>query len=367
MRPEVAFYLPSLKGGGAERCMLNLAKGIAAKGFCVSLVVAREEGAHVEEAREAIPIIDLGCSGVWNSIPLLAPYLARERPTVLISALDHANLAALIAKRLAVSRVRVIVTTHTVVSKAIQVYRPQVAWLMRRLMRRMYPTADHVVVVSKSVGRDLCSVVNIPEESVEVVYNPVEISKVIALSRSVVDSPWLGRSQSPLILSVGNLWRHKDHQMLVRAVKIARRRGALRLAILGEGTERKALETLTSNLNLGSDVLLPGFVMNPYAWMARSAVFALSSQWEGLPTVLLEAMACGVTPVATDSPGGTAEILDDGRYGILTPVGDTQAMADALVRSLDRPFPASALQKRASEFSVDRAVQRYVELIQNLS
>ncbi len=366
MCADVAFFLPSLEGGGAERCMLTLARGMAGQNIPVSLIAARAEGVHVREARDAIQVVDLESSGVWKAIPSLVRHLRKERPAVLISALDNANLAALIAKRVALSRVHVVVTTHTVLSMAFRLYRPQVSWAMTRLLRHFYPRADRVVGVSKAVAADLSKVAGIPVESISVIYNPVDAHRIEALSQVAVDSPLFRSHEPPVVTAVGNLWRHKDHRTLVKAVGIARQERPLRLVILGEGPERDALQALVVKLNLGSEVHLPGFVANPYAWMARSAVFALSSRWEGLPTVLVEAMACGVTPVATDSPGGTSEILEGGRYGILTPVGDAQSMADALLHALDHPLHAADLQRRADDFSIERAVSRYVELVENL-
>jgi glycosyltransferase involved in cell wall biosynthesis len=133
--------------------------------------------------------------------------------------------------------------------------------------------------------------------------------------------------------------------------------------ILGDGEDRPELQTLVQELGLEEAVALPGFVDNPYKFMKRADVFVLSSKWEGLPTVLIEALACGCPVVSTDCPSGPAEILEGGRWGPLVPVGDAGSLAKAILQVLERPLNRELLQKRGLEFTVERAVQQYLELL----
>jgi len=233
------------------------------------------------------------------------------------------------------------------------------------MMRLLYRTADVLVAVADAVASDLSEITGVPKESINIIHNPVDAHEILELSREEVDIPWFSPGAPPVVISVGNLWPHKDHQTLIKAVRLARRRRPLRLILLGEGPQRPALEKLTRELNLEEDVLLPGFVENPYSWMARARVFVLPSRWEGLPTALIEAMVCGITPIATNCPGGSAEILGHGRYGILTPVGDATAMAEAILDTLDHPLGADVLTDRARAFSPKSIVDRYMRLVVN--
>jgi len=287
MSQNVAFFLPSLGAGGAEKCMMSLAKGMAAQKLDVSLVVSHAEGPYVSEATESLPLVDLKARRIRESIPKLARYLRKERPKALISALEHANVAALVAKQLSGVDVRIVVSTHTVVSLMMGLNKRPVSYGMMSLMRLFYPRADQVVAVSNAVALDLSEITRIPKRSIRVIYNPVEARKVLALSRQPVDSTWFGPNEPPVVIAVGSLWPHKDQRTLIEAVSIARRSRTVRLVILGEGPQRPALEKLMRQLNLEKEVLMPGFVENPYCWMARSAVLVLPSRWEGLPTVLV--------------------------------------------------------------------------------
>jgi glycosyltransferase involved in cell wall biosynthesis len=181
---------------------------------------------------------------------------------------------------------------------------------------------------------------------------------------------WFRPAAPPVVLAVGSLSARKDFPTLVRAFARVRAERDCRLVILGQAASPKKTEekrgglmALAGSLGVAADIDLPGFVTNPYAYLARAAVFVLSSAHEGLPGVLIEALACGCPVVSTDCPSGPAEILDGGRFGALVPVGDDQAMAAAIATTLDRPIEAATLRERATLFDVDRAVDRYLELL----
>ncbi len=363
MGSSIAFFLPSLEGGGAEKCTVTLVKALARRNLEVNLILARAEGPFSQVDMETVRVTDLGSPTIWKAIPSLARVLRQERPSALVSGLEHANVVALLARRLARTDIRVVVVTHTLVSQMLQLRRPQVTRAMRRLIRLLYPTADHVVAVSRAVAADLSEVARLPKESIEVVYNGVDANQIEALSREGVDAECCGPNDAPTVVAVGSLQPYKDHRTLIEAVSLVRRKRRIRLVVLGDGPERVNLKAQVSRLHLEADVLFRGFVRNPYAWINRSAALVLPSLWEGLPTVLVEAMACGVTPVATEC-AGSAEVLEQGAYGILTPVGDAAAMADAILEALDHPLPAARLHRRVEDFSVNLAADRYTRLIE---
>jgi glycosyltransferase involved in cell wall biosynthesis len=194
--------------------------------------------------------------------------------------------------------------------------------------------------------------------------------ELAAMSAQPVAHRWFLPAAAPVVLGVGSLSARKDFPTLVRAFARLRAGRDCRLVILGQAASPKktqeqqdVLMALAASLGVAADVDVAGFVANPFAYMARASVFVLSSAFEGLPGALIQAMACGCPVVSTDCPSGPAEILDGGRFGAMVPVGDDQAMAAAIAATLDRPIAAATLRERAALFSVDRAVDRYVDLM----
>jgi len=363
LRP-IAFFLPSVRGGGAQRVIVNLAQGITERGLPVDVVLATAEGVFLDQLPPTVRVVDLGVRRLLRSLGPLTSYLRRERPRVLVSSMSHANLIALWAARLARRSTPVMVTVHNTMSQSTPDQGGLAGGLSLRLLRTFYPWATSVVAVSRGAADDLARTSGLPRERVVVVYNPVITPAMLAQARQRPDHPWFGAGQPPVILGVGRLTRQKDFPTLIRAFAEVRRRRPTRLIILGEGEDRPGLEALIGQLGLTDDVALPGFRDNAMAYMAGSALFVLSSAWEGLPTVLIEALAAGTRVVSTDCPSGPREILQDGRLGALVPVGDAPALARAMVNALDGPadtVPPDAL----TPFTRDAAVDNYLRLIEN--
>ena len=225
--------------------------------------------------------------------------------------------------------------------------------------------ADVIIAVSAGVADDLAQSAGLSRAAIRVVYNPVVDQDVAERAAEPLDHPWFLPGAAPIVLGVGRLTAQKDFQTLIRAFARVRAERSARLVILGEGRPEvhAGLLALAASLGCATDVDLPGFVLNPFAYMARAGVFVLSSLHEGLPGVLIQALACGCPVVSTDCPSGPAEILDDGRYGSLVPVGDHLAMAQSILATLVRPPERSALAARGAEFSVDRAVTLYMDAL----
>ncbi|MGN6391562.1 MAG: glycosyltransferase [Gemmatimonadales bacterium] len=359
----IAFFLPSVRAGGAQRVMVNLAQGMTERGIPVDIVLAVAEGAFLPELPPAARLVDLRAGRLVRSLRPLTRYLRDTRPKVLVSSISHANLIALWSARVARRGTPVIVTEHTTASLANVPGLRLAERLGPALIRVFYPWAASVVAVSRGAADDLARTTGLDRRRMQVVYNPVITTRVLALARQSPDHPWFRPGQPPVITGVGRLSEAKDFPTLLRAFAILRRRRAARLIILGEGEDRRALEGLISELGIGSDVALPGFRDDAVSYMARSALFVLSSKWEGLPTVLIEAMAAGTRVVSTDCPSGPREILQDGRLGALVPVGDADALAQAMFTALAQPvppLPADAL----APFTPDAAVNHYLRLIE---
>ena len=363
-KQKVALFLPSLRGGGAERVMVNLARGFYDQGINVDLVLAKAEGPYLSEVPAGVRVIDLHSSRVLFSLPGLVRYLRRERPQAILSAMDHANIVAIWARKLSGVPCRVVVSVHSTLSRALTNNPNLRGYLMPNLIRIFYPWADTVVAVSNGVAEDFANITRLPRESIKVIYNPIVIPELLEKAKEAVEHPWFSRGEPPVILSVGRLTKAKDYPTLIRAFALVRRKYPARLMILGEGEERAKLEALTQELGLQDDISLPGFVDNPYAYMARAAVFVLSSAWEGFGNVLVEAMAVGTPVISTDCPSGPAEILENGRWGKLVPVGDVEELTKAIMITLRDPNHPD-VAKRAQDFRIEKQVQNYLKVLLN--
>jgi glycosyltransferase involved in cell wall biosynthesis len=293
----------------------------------------------------------------------LARYLRRERPRALIACADGANVVALWAKRLAGGPTRVLISTHTNLSENARRASQARGRLMPHFARRFYHWADDLIAVSEGVAADLAETARLDRQRIRVIYNPVDTSSIIERAKEPLAHPWFGAAEAPVILSAGRLTRQKDFPTLLRAFAVVRERRGARLMILGEGEDRAALEALALELGCAADVSLPGFVTNPYPFLAAARLFVLSSAWEGFGNVLIEALALGTPVVATDCPFGPREILEGGRLGRLVPVGDVEALADAMAASLAAPPPAEAGIRRAHDFHLLTTADRYLALM----
>ncbi|HOR00742.1 MAG TPA: glycosyltransferase [Anaerolineae bacterium] len=354
--------VPYLAVGGAERSMLKLAGGIADRGFAVDLVLAHATGPLLGEVPATVHLVDLGARRVLASLPGLVSYLRRERPAALLSVL-HANMVALWARRLAGVPTRIAVSERNTLSREAGHYASDLRLrLMPRLARRCYPWADAIVAVSQGVADDLAQAARLPRECIRVIYNPIVTPQFVAKLHEPLEHPWFDMGEPPVIVAVGRLTAQKDWPLLIRCFARLRWGRAVRLLILGEGEERPGLEALVRQLGVAHDVAMPGFVANPYPYMARAATFVLSSRWEGLPGVLIEALCCGVPLVATDCPSGPREILEGGRHGRLVPVGDEEELTLAMAAALDGdvPPPAEGSWRR---FELETVVDQYLHVL----
>lgn len=343
--------------------MLNLAHGIAERGYAVDLVLAQVVGSFVDEVPNSVRVVDLKASRVLTSLPALMRYLRHERPEAMLSVFGYVNIISIWAWRLANVPTRLFVNEQNTVSFEAGNASSRRSRLIPRLIKHFYPWANGIVVVSNGVRDDLANLTNIPRERIRVIYNPSVVrADVLEKGNAPLDHPWFKPGQPPVIIAVGRLQIQKDYPTLFRAFAQVRQSRPARLLVLGEGKERPMLEELIMELGLQEDVGLPGFVMNPYAYMAKAALFALSSRWEGLPTVLIEALCCETPVVSTDCPSGPREILKDGKYGRLVPVGDADALARAMEMSLDekttRP-PSESWQP----YELGIVVDQYIHLL----
>lgn len=400
---HVALVLPNLAGGGAERSLLTVAGGLIERGHRVDFVLFRSRihypGEVPEDARlfivdnqpddrtrdsaghilarlvqlpvPAKPRDWLKIVGAFKWDPLCLPgsrlvrytravaaYMNRERPDCVVPSLPRAKIATLLACRLLDTHPPVVPTIRNVVQARRRGH--------RRRYRRLFGRAAHFVCVSRGVADGLVERLGVPRAKVSTLYNPVVTPELDARMVQPANHPWMNDGGDPVILAAGRLTEQKDYSTLINAFgRIAEHR-RYRLIILGEGHSRKRLERLIEDLRLSDRVSLPGWVDNPFAFMSRAALFVLSSRYEGLPGVLVQALACGCTCVSTDCPAGPAEILQGGRLGPLVPVGDPIRLAEAMTSALDTPTNSQTLREGVAHFTAERTVSAYERLLRSI-
>jgi len=361
-RRPIALFLPALDGGGAERVFVELANEIAARGLPVELVLATARGPYLAEVAPGVRVVDLGARRVLWALPRLVRYLRTGRPRVLLSGLDNANVVALLARHAAPRDMRCLISMRAVPSA---VYPADGSMGSRKLfwaMRQTYRRADAIIANSRAVADDLVSALRVPAPLIHVIHNPLNLARIRSLGDEATGDVEFKNDGPPVILGVGALIPVKDFSTLVRAFARVRARRDCRLLILGEGPERERLLALAAQCGVAQDVRLPGFRRNPFPAMRRARIFVSSSKSEGCPNALLQALALGTAVVSTDSVGGSAEVLENGRWGRLVPVGDVEAMAQAIAAALDAENTRAGVQ-RARDFSHDRITDRYLEVL----
>ena len=345
--------------------MVTLANAFAARGYMVDLVLAVARGPYLTDVSPTVCVVDLNAGRVIKALLPLVRYLRRERPVALLSAMGHANVVALLARKLARSSTWVVISERGLISGEHAIASGATAHLNYWLIRRLYPGADGICAVSQMAAHDLAAFTSLPLQRVQTIYNPFDLVRIAQLGAAKLDHPWFELGQPPVVLAIGRMNEAKDFSVLIRAFAQLRKARVVRLVILGEGELRPELEGLLAQLGLDADaVQMPGFVSNPFAWLARCSLFVLSSRREGLPGALIEAMACGAPVVSTNCLSGPDEILEGGRWGRLVLVGDVDALAQAMAATLDMP-PAErpAVRLRAADFEQERAVDAYLRIL----
>ena len=358
--PKIACFFATSGHSGVDRAMKHLIPALVERGYPVDLLHVRKHGPHIEGEMSGLRRIDLGSSHVYPSLPALVRYLRRERPTVMLSDKDRVNRTALLARFLAGVDTRLVLSSGTTISIDLASRGAFDRWLQRNSMGKLYGFADRVIVTSRGVADDMAAYTGLARSKIEVVPSPVVPEYCFHQTLPRPDHPWFQAGEPPVILGVGELCMRKDFATLIRAFARVRSQRRCRLVILGKGRQHEELLALARELGVAEDVDLAGFQPNPYAFMQHAALFAFTSRWEGLGFVVIEALAVGTPVVSTDCPSGPREILQDGRYGPLVPVGDDEAMAQAMAQTLDNPLPADVLKEAARPYEIEASTDAYL-------
>ncbi len=368
MRKRVVFHTASLRGGGAERVFTLMANALAARGHQVTLFTWNAEGPNAQLLSPDVELVTLGMPiygegygkpATLRGIARSARFFATHKPDTVFSAPEFANLAMAIALWLAGSKARFFPSFHAAAGLPSNDLGAKLAIALSALVRSR---ASKAIAVSQGVGRDL-EARGYPQARIEVINNPLPTK----LPSSDVTYPWqatiAAMGEGPVIATAGRLVPVKDHRTLIAAFAKLRARQPARLVIFGEGPLEADLREQAEALGVGQSVLLPGYVNDPAACYRAADLFVLSSTSEGFGNVLIEAMAEGVPVVSTDAPHGPREILADGRFGALVPVGDAGALAAAMEQTLDSPPASDLLRGRAADFGIELIADRYEALL----
>ena len=357
---RLAVLLPNLRGGGAEIAAVRLAEGFIGRGCEVEFVLLRRVGEWLGQVPAEATVVDLGIERFRSAFCPVVQYIRSRRPGAILASMWPLTSLAVCARQLARASARVVIADHT------DYLGGQPLSVGRRLslsitMRYSYPKADAVVAVSRGVAQAVTQLSGLPMEEIGVIYNPVRFPTVADEAPFVGGPAW--QSQAVRLIAIGALKDEKQYPVLFRALARVRERVDARLLVLGEGPARRELEGLRSSLGLDAAIEMLGFIANPYPYLRRADLQVLSSNREGLPTVLIEALACGTPIVSTDCRSGPREILEGGRYGRLVPVGDSEALAAGILASLAEPHDREALIRRSHDFSIEKAADAYLKLL----
>lgn len=407
---KIGIVINSMAGNGIERAVLNLAPELERMGHRVDLLLISPKGSFLPDIPATLRVFTLG-TRIWRShrrelrrIPApvrvvhlgprsspqwisrlrvhvalrrqrnrdsltsgtshaalaIAEYIRRERPDVLMPMRKKSEMATVFGKKIAggKGKVRIVISNHGFMGHPI-------GEEQRRQMEVVFSDADAVTSVSKGTADNLVRQMSVPREKITVIYNPVVTPAMQRLAAQTPDHPWLQPGCPPVVLAVGRLHPVKDFPTLLRAFARVENHAGPRLVILGEGGERAALENLAAELGIAERVSLPGWKRNPFALMRRARLFVVSSHAESLCNVLIEAMACGCPVISTDGPyvNGPEEILENGQWGGLVPVGDDGALAAAMEKALQTAPDREALRRRAGYFSAERVAKEYEKVL----
>lgn len=361
---RIALFSPNLAGGGAERIISILANCLSEAGFSVDLILVKAKGPYLKQIPASVNIIDFNRTKASLSFFKLVSYLIRQRPNILFTSHIHTSTIALWASRASGRSTKVIVRQPTMLrplfgSKTFASLARQKIFLWS-----VKKWANKIVVTSQAMADEFFLLSNVEKYKVSIINNPLPIHSVIESSNEPLNNRWLNSKETPVVLAVGRLEPVKSHETLIEAMALVRNEVDAKLIILGDGPLRTKLQDLVEQLNLQNHVEMPGFTKNPFKYMKRCDVFVMSSLWEGFPNVILEAMACGAKVVATDCEGGTAEILENGKWGELVEVNNSIEMAGKICEVL-KTKERHCANERVGDFAVDNIINQYRELFIN--
>ena len=360
---SIAFYGFRGGKGGIGHVMLNLMNEMSNYGLDVSILLNNPHIPELDHLDPRIEQIKLGDVSSFKRVVSLARYINDKNPDVILCNREPANRTAVLAKKISNKDVKLAFRVGMPMQQALRRRNFLKRWLRQSYIRFSYHRADVVIANAKGVAEDISVVTGIPFSQIKILPNPTVGPLLFKKAKEDIEHPWLKEGEPPVIMGIGRLAKQKDFPTLIKAFALVNKKRDCRLMILGEGKERRALEQLIEELGISDSVSLYGFCPNPFALLKKASLFVLSSAWEGLPNVLIEAMALGIPLVAADCKSGPREILDGGKYGKLVEVGNVEQMAEAILNTLANPPSKAFLQQGAERYNASKCTYQYIKAL----
>jgi glycosyltransferase involved in cell wall biosynthesis len=359
---HVCFYLASFGDGGVERMITNIALGMSQAGVRVDFIVNKNGAPFIDILEGKVNFIEPD-KKAGNAVNWLADYFKAEQPQISMTIKDLDDFTAINARDQSGVKTKVIVRTGTALKTRFQQRGANFlkVWIKSRKLKAMYQKADGHIVVAQGTKNELIELVDLEKDRVILIKNPVITKLMMEQKEHIINHDWFADTSKPLILGIGGFRKQKDFSTLIKAFALVNQSRPCQLVILGQGRQEARLKKLCLELGIAEHVDFPGFSNNPYAWLKRADLFVLSSLWEGSPNVLTEALAIGTPVVSTDCQSGPREVLQDGKYGELVPLQDPEAMAAAMMRTLDKPIASETLQQAVKDYTVEASTQAYLD------
>lgn len=366
---KIAFFMHNFNGGGAEKVTLKTATELAKKGYDVTLIMRECKGTLKDIVPRNIKVIDLKINNKskiirnLKNIIRLKKSLEQEKFDVVFGVTFNMCVLLGFTVKFIINKPRIIAIMHRTISQE----KYKFMKIRKLIMNCVSTDIEKIVFVSEGARKDYIKFMKISEEKTLTIYNPIVSDEIFNLSKEKVECDWLDNGRDyKTILNIGRLSKEKNQILLLKAFKIVSEKVDSKLIILGEGNLKTELIKFAYKEKIDDKVMFYGFTKNPYAFLNKADLFVLSSDYEGLPTVLIEAMACGCNVVSTNCPYGPDEILDHGKYGILAKVNDEEDLAEKIINALAKPkVEKNILMKRANDFSVEKSISKYIKLIEN--
>tara|TARA_B100000212_G_scaffold89261_1_gene65453 strand:- start:27714 stop:28835 length:1122 start_codon:yes stop_codon:yes gene_type:complete len=368
---KIAFFIPKLTYGGAERVIIDIANNLSKRGYLIDIVLAKGGKIYLEEISPSVNIINLNSKSTILSFFNLSRYIQKSRPNGIISALSHANCVVLLSRKFVNNNTKVVVSERNISYRNTFNKIGFKRFILDLLIKYLYPEAKCIVTVSEGVRESIINTYKFKRDHVKAILNPCDFQKINNLkSKCMLNSKIINGFKSEnqkIILSVGSLTIQKNYSLLIKAFKIVSQEINCKLIILGEGPERSKLDELCRNLAIDSNsIYMPGFIANPFPYMKACDLYVMSSLWEGLPNVLIQALACKCNIISTDCDAGPREILEDGKWGRLIKVNDTNGLANAMIEELSSKNQKSFNSGigNLNRFNIDKVTNQYLEALE---
>jgi len=363
---HIAFVLATFSPGGSQSVMVTLANGLAGKGWKVDMVTMAAKGPFLDKLKPTVNVVDLKTRRVSRSVNKLRGYFDEHKPDVIISSQVHTNVIVAVSNRFSKSRAKLILRES---SSPYSQYK-EGDWLKKLIYWGAffsYPFADHYVGQSYGLTNELLNFYRIDARKIDTIGNPIISTDLFEQAKESGDHNWLNEN-IPIILSMGRFSIVKDFPTLIKAFAKVRKQQMCRLIILGDEDQsasdlKDELVKLTKELGIEKDVDFPGFKNNPFPYVRDAKVYVLSSLHEALPGALIQAMALGCKLVSTDCPTGPREVLGNGKFGLLVPVGDVDKMADAIASQLNNNTNAIGDTSKFTEAYIISEYQAMIERV----